>query len=66
MMHNRVIYMGLCMCMGGSSSERRGVALFIWIGSLRFTSWQHLRSYQDERRLVAVHSHDGFTVLPHC
>ena len=30
-----------------------------------FTSKQHLTSYQDMYRLVTVHTHDDFIVLPH-
>ena len=30
-----------------------------------FASSQHLRSYQYEHRLMAVHTHDDFIVLPH-
>ena len=31
-----------------------------------FTSWQHLKSYQDRYWLVTVQTHGDFIVLPHC
>ena len=30
-----------------------------------FMSWQHVMSYQDGDRLVTVHTHGDFIVLPH-
>ena len=34
------------------------------VGCWKFTSWQHLRSYQDGHWLVTVRTHGGFIVLP--
>ena len=39
--------------------------LMPWFVCCCFTSWQHLRSHQDRYRLVIVHTHGDFIVLPH-
>ena len=37
--------------------------LLVWCW---FTSWQHLRSYQDRHRFVRVYTHGDFKVLTYC
>ena len=46
----------MCVCVGGGEGS-----LIVGV----FTSFQNLRSYQDEYRLVTVHTPGDFIVLPH-
>ena len=44
-----------------SNTINKATRLFVVI----FTSWQHLRSYQDGYWVVTVHTHGNFILLPH-
>ena len=57
-------YVHTTLAISGEVPTCKSVHLWL-VGCWSFTSWQHLSSYQDGFRLVAVHTHGNLIVLPH-
>ena len=56
---------GVYLVAGTSEQHNSGSAHYWLVVCWNFTSWQHLRSYQEKHLLATVHTHGNLIMLPH-